>query len=122
MTSTVLIADDNPDALNLMILVLQALGCEVLAAKDGQEAVSIVQERFPDIAFLDLSMPTMDGFQAIAELRKMFANSIPVYALSAHCGQQDLKKKALEMGADECLCKPVDLDLIEAKLKQHSLL
>lgn len=122
MTSTVLVADDNPDALDLMTLVLQTLGCEVLAAKDGQEAVQLVEERLPDIAFLDLSMPTMDGFQAIAALRKRFADSIPVYALSAHCGQQELKKKALDMGADECLCKPVDLDLIEAKLRQHSLL
>lgn len=120
--ATVLVADDHPDTLLLLCLLLEGLGLKVLSAKDGREAVSHVQTSCPDIAFLDLSMPVVDGFDTIRELRRIFDGKVAVYALSAHCKEEELKEKALAMGADECLCKPIELDVIESRLSRHKLL
>jgi len=118
----VLIADDTPTALILLTLVIESLGCTVLAARDGVEALGLVETMKPDIAFVDLSMPNMDGFDTIKELRRLYGSAFPVYAVSAHCKQEDLKKKALAMGANECICKPLEIDTIEATLQRHHLL
>lgn len=121
MTTTVLIADDHPDALLLLRLILESFGCTVICANNGAEAVELVKQTLPNIAFMDLSMPVMDGFDAIKELKTIFDNSVPVYALSAHCRQDQLKAKALAMGAEECICKPIDMDAILATLARHHL-
>lgn len=119
--TTVLLADDTPTALELLTLVMQCMGCTVLAAKDGAEAIQMMKITKPDIAFLDLSMPVVDGFAAIQELRRLFHSSVPVYAVSAHCKQDDLKNRALASGALGCICKPIEIEIIEDILRRHNL-
>lgn len=121
-SSLALIADDNSSSLLMLGYMLESFGCTVLSARDGAEAIALVQNTLPDIAFLDLSMPVMDGFEAIKELRRLFNRRMPVYALSAHCHEEQLKEKALAMGADDCICKPIEMELIEATLRHHKLL
>jgi len=120
--TTVLVADDTPSALILLTLIVESLGCEVLGARDGVEALGVVETAKPDIAFVDLSMPNMDGFDTIKELRRLYGSTFPVYAVSAHCKHEDLKKRALTMGAEECICKPIEIETIEATLRRHHLL
>lgn len=121
-TTTVLIADDHPDALALLVLIVETLGCQAMSAEDGAEAIKLAKEKRPDIAFLDLSMPVLDGFQALEGLRRLFKDGMPLYAVSAHCSQKDMEAKALAAGANKCICKPVDVDVIEATLRLHHLL
>ena len=83
---TVLIVDDEPDALQLFRRMLGAAhqGYRVLLARDGQEALRVVHERRPDAILLDLVMPNMDGFQLLALREKDGAlRDIPIIVVSA---------------------------------------
>jgi CheY-like chemotaxis protein len=80
----VLVVEDDPAARELMRRALSAQGWNVCEAKDGREALTVVRRTRPDLIFLDLMMPEMDGFQFVEELR---ANpdwrSIPVVVVTA---------------------------------------
>ncbi len=65
----VLVADDNTFIRRLVCAALQPLGCSVLEAVDGEEAVLAVEEHAPDLVLLDLIMPKLNGFEVLATLR-----------------------------------------------------
>jgi|GEM_PF-283835 len=85
-TGTILIVDDEPDALQLFgrMLAASGRGYHTLLARDGQEALNILEESRPDVILLDLSMPNMDGFQVLEQLSNDPARrDIPVIVISA---------------------------------------
>lgn len=85
-TGTILIVDDEPDALQLIgrMLAASGRGYRTLLARDGHEALNILQESRPDVILLDLSMPNMDGFQVLEQLSHDPArHDIPVIVISA---------------------------------------
>ena len=65
----VLVADDDPDILQLVSLRLASSGYEVMAAGDGEQALNAALERTPDLALLDVMMPKLDGYEVTARLR-----------------------------------------------------
>jgi CheY-like chemotaxis protein len=68
----------------------------------------------PDLIFMDLSMPVMNGFEATQRILAIPAlSSTPVVATSAHCDDQDWKMRALEVGCVECVLKPLHPDTLE---------
>lgn len=80
----VLIADDNEDVRNISKTILESRGFAVVQAADGEEAVEVAQRHRPDFIFLDLMMPVLDGWEAMALLKSdPEANGIPVVAISA---------------------------------------
>lgn len=86
MQGTILIVDDEPDALQLFGRLLLSFGRDyrVLLARDGQEAMEVLRECRPDLILLDLVMPKMDGFQILHELRDdRTLQNIPVLVISA---------------------------------------
>lgn len=106
----VLIADDDPKIRQLLALVLHADGIEVLTAADGYELIRQAQECQPHLIVADIGMPRMDGYTAIRRLRSDLQTAhIPIVVLSARTSADDVVA-AYEMGADEYIAKPFDMN------------
>ena len=115
----ILIAEDNELNLQLMGLMFQQLGFAFEVAKNGQEAVDKVSEQDFDLVFMDVQMPVMNGFEATEEIRKMATKqSLIIIGLSANAFDDD-QKKALEVGMDDYLTKPLRLAVLASKLEQY---
>ncbi|MCB9841502.1 MAG: response regulator [Phycisphaeraceae bacterium] len=105
---TLLIVDDNEQNLELLQAYLEDLGCGVLVARDGQEALDQVEKRLPDLVLLDVMMPRMSGFQACARIKGNPATrDIPILMVTALNEVGDVER-AVECGADDFLTKPVN--------------
>ena len=103
MGYTILIADDEPEIRNLLRLYLENENYQIIEAKDGREALSLLREKKPDLCLLDIMMPEMDGYHVLQELRK--ESNIPVIILSAKDADSE-KILGLNLGADDYLAKP----------------
>jgi signal transduction histidine kinase len=108
----ILIADDNQDALDTLALLLQVDGHEVFKTIDGGAALSAASEWKPDVAFLDIGMPVLDGYAAARGIRKeIWGRDIVLIALSGW-GQREDMARSREAGFDLHLVKPVSADAI----------
>jgi DNA-binding response OmpR family regulator len=102
----VLVADDDPDILQLVAFRLDRAGYEVIQATDGEEALRLVAERQPDLAVLDVMMPKVTGYDVTRQIRENLATSrIPVILLTARVQEADLAR-GFEAGADDYIKKP----------------
>jgi PAS domain S-box-containing protein len=115
----VLIAEDIPDAAEMMRLMVETMGHEVRVAADGVQAVSIAREFSPQIALLDIGMPRMDGYEAARQIRGSLGSSILLVALTGW-GQADDQRRAHEAGFDRHLTKPADPLLLEELIASAS--
>ena len=105
---TLLVVDDNEQNLELLQAYLEDLGCGVVVARDGQEALDQVEKRSPDLVLLDVMMPRMSGFQACARIKGNPATrDIPILMVTALNEVGDVER-AVECGADDFLTKPVN--------------
>lgn len=113
----VLIVDDNRDAADSLAMLLQLEGHEVRAAYSGNDALTTAQIYRPEVILLDIGMPGMDGYAVAKSLRKeAWAASMMLIALTGW-GQEDDRKRAMEVGFDAHLTKPVDTRAVIAMLK-----
>ena len=102
----VLIADDDPDILELVSLTLERDGYEVARARNGEEALRIASERQVHLAVLDLMMPGIDGYEVTRRLRDADGDGrLPILVLSAFAEDRQAAL-ALEAGADAYMRKP----------------
>jgi PAS domain S-box-containing protein len=108
----VLVADDNPDAAEMMRLMLSFKGHEVRVAGNGLEAVTLAEEFHPQIGFLDIGMPGMDGYEAARRIRERLGRGITLVALTGW-GQDEDKRRSREAGFDHHLTKPPELEVLE---------
>ncbi|MDX6640306.1 MAG: hypothetical protein QOF12_1317 [Solirubrobacteraceae bacterium] len=114
----VLVADDDEDILALVGLRLERAGYDVLAARDGVEALEAVDTRTPDIAVVDVMMPRMDGHELVRRLRaRVQTRSIPILVLTAvvHDRAADASAAA---GADAHMRKPFSPRELVARLDE----
>ena len=110
-SSVVLVADDNEVAQRLCRRVLEKAGYMVLIAGDGQQAVDIALAQNPNLILMDVAMPTMDGLEAMRQI-KAARPEMRVVIASAHSMASD-RERFLAAGADDVLSKPFRLaDLI----------
>jgi DNA-binding response OmpR family regulator len=114
MTATVLLADDDPDILELLSALLTEEGFHVVAFSDGLAALHHIRAQHPDVAIIDLAMPVMDGRELIKRLRSEPGPSVPVIAMSASL----YPSTAEILDADAYLTKPFDLEELLAEV-QH---
>ncbi|MBA53646.1 MAG: hypothetical protein CMK89_04260 [Pseudomonadales bacterium] len=116
----VLVVEDNP--VNQMVIkgYLKRLGCEVITANNGKEALDLVGQRAVDLVFMDCQMPVMDGFEATRKMREMDEPvcNLPIIAVTANAMDAD-RRMCLQSGMDGYLKKPVALVDIESELKAH---
>ena len=101
----VLVVDDEPDVIEVVNLCfgLRWPEAEVIAAKNGDEALALIEETSPDLILLDIMLPDRDGFQVCREVRR--SSDVPIIMVSARDGEMD-KVRGLEMGADDYVTKP----------------
>ena len=115
----VLVAEDNLANQQVAIGMLERLGCSVIVASNGVEAVNFVERSRFDIVFMDCNMPEMDGYQATRKIRTIqrASSGVPIIAMTANVQEGD-RQKCLQAGMDDYLSKPLKLDRISAKLKK----
>ena len=113
----ILIADDEPDILDIMAKKIFVQGYTVMKAQDGQEAWEKIQSESPDIIILDLNMPKMNGFEVLQQLRENPPEEKkwqPVIIVSARKELDDIKK-GLSLEAEHYLVKPCSIeDILKA--------
>jgi DNA-binding response OmpR family regulator len=102
----VLVADDDEDILTLVALRFRRSGLEVIVARDGEEALELIETRAPDVAVLDIAMPKLTGLEVVRRLRSSEATKdLPIVLLTARAAEKDIEL-GLEAGADEYITKP----------------
>jgi class 3 adenylate cyclase len=113
----ILIADDNPDNLDIFQTRLALHGYEILTATDGEEALEIARGRHPDLILLDIMMPKMDGIEVCRQLKAdPSLPFMPIIMVTAKADSKDIVA-GLEAGGDEYLTKPVDQAGLVARVK-----
>ena len=101
---TILVAEDNDSNYILMTYILKR-SYQFLRAKNGQEAVDLVEKGGIDLVLMDVKMPVMDGLEATEKIKETHPD-LPVVALTANAFESD-RQQALEAGCDQFLSKPV---------------
>ena len=110
----ILIADDDPQILRALRIVLGAKGYQVVTAANGAEAVSAAVDEHPDMFLLDLGMPQLDGIEVIQGIRGW--SQAPILVVSGRTGAAD-KVQALDTGADDYITKPFAIDELLARIR-----
>lgn len=110
----VLIVEDEPQMLRALHLNLTARGYDVVTAEDGTTALNQVALAEPDVIVLDLGLPDIDGLDVIRAVR--VGSQVPIVVLSARVGSSD-KVAALDLGADDFVTKPFDMNELLARLR-----
>ena len=110
----VLVVDDEPQIRRALRTSLEAHGCEVRTAANGEEAVLAAGEDAPDLVLLDLGLPDIDGTEVIRRVRSF--SEVPVIVLSVRDRQHD-KVAALDAGADDYVTKPFGMEELLARLR-----
>ncbi|HTZ00059.1 MAG TPA: response regulator, partial [Rhodocyclaceae bacterium] len=113
----VLVVDDSSTNRQILQVFLKRLGCQVVVAEDGQQALERFAAEAPDLVFMDVMMPVMDGYEATRRIKAMAADRwVPVVFLSALDKDQNVVV-GLEAGGDDYLPKPVNFVVLEAKFR-----
>jgi signal transduction histidine kinase/ActR/RegA family two-component response regulator len=110
-TCRVLVAEDNGDAAEMIRVMLELKGHDVRVAGDGLEAVALAREFDPAIAFLDIGMPKLDGYEAARQIRASLGERVVLVALTGW-GQDEDKRRSREAGFDHHLTKPPEPELL----------
>ena len=115
----ILYVEDNPDNVYMLTRRLKKKGFELIIAGDGQEGIDKAIEESPDLILMDLSLPTMDGWTATAEIKKIEeVKAIPIIALSAHA-MPEHRDRAIKAGCSDYDTKPVDIKRLLTKIGQY---
>ncbi len=108
----VLIIDDNRDAANTMAMLVEELGASTRIAHDATSGLQALDESVPDVVFLDIGMPGIDGYETCRQMRRRPSNKAPMIIAVTGWGQPQDKQRALDAGFDAHLTKPVELDAL----------
>jgi|GEM_PF-2170678 len=116
----ILIVDDNEDAAELLAMLLRKHGHDVMVAHDPVRALEAIREKLPDVAFLDIGLPVMDGYELAAHLRKELGNRCPALIAVTGYGQQKDRERSRAASFALHLVKPVQQTSVLDALKQVS--
>jgi two-component system, OmpR family, KDP operon response regulator KdpE len=110
----VLIVDDEPPIRKLLRMGLSTQGYEILEATNGKTALAQLEEK-PDLIILDLGLPDMQGLDLLTAIRAR-NESVPIVVLSSR-GDESVKVRALDLGADDYLTKPFGMEELLARMR-----
>ena len=115
--ATALIADDELSNRIILKTLLRKIGYEVIEAENGFEAIKLFNSTSPNIVFMDIMMPEMDGFEAVAQIRASSPDRfVPVIFLTAVTDEQSLVR-AIDVGGDDFITKPFNQEVLKAKIR-----
>jgi CheY-like chemotaxis protein len=112
----ILIIDDQPDNIEVAKVILSSFGIKVLTAQNGPDGLKLLKDHRVDLVLLDISMPEMDGWEVLKEIRKDFG-SLPVIALTAHVHPAD-RDQILQAGFDYFIAKPFRIGTFLGEVKR----
>ncbi|HMJ12994.1 MAG TPA: ATP-binding protein [Polyangiaceae bacterium] len=113
----VLLVDDNTDMTEMLAAWLAACGHQTAFANDGLEALDVARRFSPDVAFVDIGLPGIDGYEVARRLRTQLQRRVVLIAMSGY-GQDEDRARSHEAGFDDHLVKPVRTELILRILTQ----
>jgi len=114
----ILIAEDNPDCCELLVFLLRRTGYETIGVRSGEDAIAHALSYHPDLIFMDLGLPGLDGIAAATAIKQNPSTAgIPIVALSARL-EQTWKAKALRAGMTAYLTKPAAPHAITRVIEQ----
>jgi CheY-like chemotaxis protein len=103
----VLVVDDNPDALKSLFLLVSLMGHDVRQARDGLEAIEAAERFRPEVIFMDLGMPKLNGYEAARRIREESWGQELLIVATTGWGQEDDRRRTKAAGFDQHLVKPV---------------
>ena len=113
----ILVADDDAQLQRALRITLASRGYEVIAARDGAEAIDLAASAHPDLILLDLGMPNVDGMDVIRAVRAW--SNVPILVLSGRTDSAE-KVEALDAGADDYVTKPFAMDELLARIRARA--
>lgn len=114
----ILVAEDDAVTHQLLVFKLRQLGCTVLSARDGEEAMAIAQEQKPSLVILDCLMPVIDGFEVLRRLKESpDLQKIPVLMLTVKAKDNDIVT-GLDLGAEDYMIKPFSPAELMARVRK----
>lgn len=116
MAEKILVIDDEETTVQLISILLERRGYEVIRAYRAEDGLRKAYRTHPDLVLLDIMMPNMDGWEVCRRLREL--SDVPIIFLTARSEVRDVVK-GLEMGADDYIVKPYDNDELIARVKAH---
>lgn len=116
---TILIVDDTPANLGVMVEHLEDYGCRVVVAQDGEEGIKRAQFILPDLIFLDVMMPGIDGFETCRQLKAIeTTHNIPIIFMTALAETKD-KINGFAAGGVDYVTKPFQIEEVLARAQTH---
>ena len=120
MKKKILIVEDNNDSLEILSLRVTKYGYEAIKARNSKEAIACVEAERPDLIFMDMDLPDVDGVKTTAILKQNPKTSqIPVVALTAWISEL-WREKALKVGMVGYLLKPVSLQTLKETIEEYT--
>lgn len=116
---TILIVDDDVDLLENTAFMINSMGHDVFTAKDGEDGATKYRDVNPDLTFMDIRMPKLDGYDAFFKI-KQYDQEAKVILITAY--NQDEKKylKAKSIGLVDAISKPYSFEIIEGLIDKHA--
>ena len=119
MSATILVVDDSPVNLQVLVRTLQAGGHRLLAARSGEAALDIAVKARPDLVLLDVMMPGMDGFEVCRALKARPETREAVVIFLSAMGEVADKVSGLALGAADYITKPIQAEEVLARVATH---
>jgi chemosensory pili system protein ChpA (sensor histidine kinase/response regulator) len=116
-----MVVDDSVTVRKVTSRLLERHGMQVLTAKDGVDAMTLLQEHSPDILLLDIEMPRMDGFEVARRIRQHpTLKDLPIIMITSRTGHKH-RERAMAIGVNEYLGKPYQENQLLASIEHWSL-
>jgi sigma-B regulation protein RsbU (phosphoserine phosphatase) len=118
-SGTVLVVDDSPVNLQVLVRTLHGTGHRILAARDGRSALDIVKRARPDLVLLDVMMPEVDGFEVCRAIKTDSESQDTVVIFLSALGDVSDKVSGLQLGAADYITKPIQAEEVLARVATH---
>jgi len=120
--TTALVIDDNRQTADSICMMLNLLGIDARSAYGSRTGILKLKEKVPDVVFLDLNMPGVDGFEVLAYIRRLpHMENVPVVVITSD-DQPETADKVLKLGAKAFVLKPAGIEDLEMAIREVGLM
>ncbi len=117
-----LVIDDNRSLADMIVMMLDMLGVSGRAVYGSRSGLMAIEEKMPDVVFLDINMPSVDGFEVLSYIqRNPGYQEVPVIVVTSD-DQPETANRAKALGAESLVVKPITVEILESALKDAGLL